>query len=154
MNKKFVFLLVLTLLLVLCGCHQGKEDQNVIATKYYTLTLPEDWVNQCVHKIFVQESGTYILNLYEKTSHEEMGAGTLCSIMLFPSNDMTYRDFPDYRLLAVLDTPQERYHVIAIFPTDVQFGESTLEAYQALFAQMEQVLCTLRPVQGVEMSMP
>lgn len=154
MTKKLVFLLVLTLLLVLCGCHQRKEDQNVIATKYYTLTLPEDWINQCVHKIFVQESGTYSLNLYEKTSHEEMGAGTLCSIMLLPSSDMTYRDFPDYRLLAALDTPEGSYNVIALFPTDVQFGESTREAYQVLFAQVEQVLCTLCPGDGVEMTMP
>ena len=154
MKKKPALLFLLLLLLTLCACNQTKEDSNVITTKYYTITLPDEWRNQYIYDIIDQENGTYTLNLYEKTSYEEMGAGKLCSLMLFSSKDKTYKDFPDYKLLAALDTPAGSYHVIALFPTDVQFHKTTLEAYNALFEQIMDVVYSIHPVDGIEMAMP
>ena len=154
MKKKLSLFIVLLLLLVLCSCSRTKEETNVITTNYYTLTLPDEWKNKCIHEIIGQESGMYILNLCEKTSYVEMGAGKLCSLMLFPTKDNTFKDFPDYKLLAALDTAEGSYYVIALFPTDVQFNENTLENYNYLFAQIMDVLHSIRPADGVEMTMP
>jgi hypothetical protein len=154
MKKKSFLFWIPILLLTLCACHQAREDSGSIITKYYTLTLPENWQNQCIYELLEKEDGTYILNLYEKTSHEQMGAGNLCTLMLFSGSDLSYRDFPHYKLLASLGTPEGSYHVIALFPTDVQFQETTLESYQTLFAQLMDVLNTIRPVEGIGMAMP
>lgn len=154
MKRKFSLLLALLLLFSLCACNQSKKDADVISTKYYTITLPGNWENKCVYEIIPQENGTYTLDLYEKTSHEQMGAGKLCAVMLFSTSDQSYKDFPDYKLLAVLDTTEGRYAVIALFPTDVQFSKDTAEDYSALFAEIMDVLFSIRPVNGVEMAMP
>lgn len=127
---------------------------NVIGTKYYTVTLPEEWKDVCVFEIIDLEDGTYNLTLYELTSHEEMGAGKLCTIMLMPTSDDTYKDFPDYELLTALDTPDGSFYVIALFPTDVQFNENTVETYNVMADQLIDVLWTIRPNEGIEMAMP
>lgn len=74
--------------------------------------------------------------------------------MLSSSNEKTCKDFPDYRLLAVLDTEEGSYAAIARFPTDVQFSKETVENYSALFSAVIDVLYSIRPVEGVEMAMP
>lgn len=154
MRKKLSLLFILLLMFTLCACNQVKEKANVITTKYYTITLPEEWENKCTSEIIDHENGTYILNLYEKTSYEEMGAGKLCSVMLFSTKDKTYKDFPDYKLLAALDTSTGSYYAIAIFPTDVQFNEATVKNYSALFEQVMDVVHSICPADGIEMAIP
>lgn len=133
---------------------QVETISPVIETDYYSLTLPAEWLDKCVWEIFNKDDGTYILNLYELTAHEEMGAGKLCSLMLFPSGDTSYKELPDNQLLAVVDTPDGSYSVIALFPTDVQFSPDTAESYNAMAAQVTDVLYTLSPAAGMEMAMP
>lgn len=154
MKRKLSLFIIFLLVLTLCGCSQTKEDTNTIATKYYTITLPQEWDNKCICKVTSLDSGTYLLDLYEKTAFEEMGAGKICSVMLFPTGDKTYRDFPDYQLLAVLDTPEGSYAVIALFPTDVQFNKDTAEKYSAMYMEVMDVLYSIQPTDGVEMAMP
>lgn len=152
--KKLSLLCMLLLLFGLCACSQTKTDPNVISTKYYTLTLPDEWENKYICEILEQDEGRYILDLYERTSYEEMGAGKLCSLMLFTTEDATYKEFPEYQLLAALDTAEESYYVIALFPTDVQFSEATMENYGTMFTQLPDVLYSIKPADGVEMAMP
>ena len=154
MKRKFSLLLALLLLFSLCACNQSKKYANVISTRYYTVTLPENWKNNCVYEITNPENGTYTLDLYEKTAHEQMGAGKLCAVMLFSTSDQSYKDFPDYKLLAVLDTADGSYAAVALFPTDVQFSKDTAEDYSALFEEVMDVLFSIRPTDGVEMAMP
>ena len=154
MKKNLSLLLVFLLTLTLCACSQTKANgnENVITTKYYTVTLPQEWKGKCIPEILEKQDGTYILNLYEKTSHEEMGAGKLCSVMLFATNDQTYEDLPDYKRLVTLNTPEGSYDAVALFPTDVQFQESTLESYAALYEHITDVLQSIRPVDGISLS--
>jgi hypothetical protein len=154
MKKALTLLLGFLLTLSLCACSQtkAKGNENVITTKYYTVTLPEDWKGKCITEIREKEDGTYILNLYEKASYEEMGAGKLCSLMLFSTNDQTYEDLPDYKRLATLNTPEGSYDAVVLFPTDVQFQESTLESYTALYEHITEVLQSMRPVDGISLS--
>ena len=126
---------------------------NTITTKYYTLTLPETWKDKCIFEIVDKNDGTYNLNLYELTSHMEMDAGKLCALMLIPTSDDTYKDFPSYELLCALDTPNGSFYVIALFPTDVQFNENTMDTYNAMYNELMDVLYTIWPADGIEMAM-
>ena len=100
------------------------------------------------------ESGLYVLSLYETTSHEQFGGGKLCSIQLMPAGDDTYKDFPSYEWLGELDTPDGRFNIIVLFPTDVQFTEDTANTYAELFSNIHDLLYTLSPREGVELMMP
>ena len=129
----------------------SKEDppKLLIETPYYTLELPKDWEGKCVWKILDKEDGTYILNLFEVTAHEAMGGGKLCSIMLLPTTE-DWSVFPNYTLHGILYTPDGDYQVVALYPTDVQFNGDTMDAYNALAAQLADVLTTIAPAPGIE----
>ena len=132
---------------------KGEDPKYLIETKYYDLNLPEDWADKCSWEIFDKDDGTYILNLYEKTSHEEMGAGKLCAITLLPT-DEDWMDFPNYTMHGILYTPEGDFQILALFPTDVQFTEATADAYNALSEKIMDVLCTITPAGGSEMVAP
>lgn len=132
---------------------QAEVISPVIETDYYSLTLPAQWLDKCVWDITGVDDGTYILNLYERTAYEEMGAGKLCSINLL-STDKDWADFPNYTIHGILYTPQGDFQIIALYPTDVQFDANTAEAYNALFGQLSDLLCTLSPAPGIEMVAP
>ena len=74
--------------------------------------------------------------------------------MMVPTEDETYKDFPDYELLCALDTPEGSFYVVALFPTDVQFNEETMEDYNAMYEELTDVLYTIRPVGDTQMAMP
>lgn len=132
---------------------QSENPSPVIETDYYSITVPIEWLDKCVWEITDNANGTYILNLYELTSHEAMDAGKLCSIMLLPTTE-DWSVFPDYTLHGILYTPEGDYQILALYPTDVQFDEGTAEAYNALFEQLSDVLTTLSPAHGIEMAAP
>ena len=122
----------------------------VIETKYYTLTLPDEWKETCFYTV----TDDTTITLREHSSYEAFGGGKLCTLMLIPTVDDTYKDFPDYELLCALDTAEGSFYVIALFPTDVQFNEDTIEIYNAMADELMDVLYTLQPKDGIEMAMP
>jgi len=124
--------------------------ETVIETKYYTLTLPDSWGLSCFYSV---TDGTTVV-LRETDSYEAFGGGKLCTVVLVPTDDATYKDFPSYELLAALDTPDGSFYVIALFPTDVQFTEDTMVAYNEMYDQLMDVLYTIQPLEGIEMAMP
>lgn len=130
-----------------------KQPGKVIETKYYTISLFDGWADACDAQIFEMHSGLEIVSLYEKTSQEAFGGGKLCSIQLMPVQDDTYKDFPSYELLGVLNTPDGSFHVIALYPTDVQYDDNTAQAYQTLFDNLHDVFCNLSPTEGTELVM-
>lgn len=136
----------------------GKEEDRLpdisIDTAYYTIALFDEWADSCVVELHEMHSGLPIVSLYEKTSYEEFGGGKLCSIQMMKVEDDTYKDFPSYEWLGELETPDGRYNIIVLFPTDVQFSENTAAAYQERFDKIHDVLYTLSPREGMELMMP
>ena len=122
----------------------------IIETKYYTLPLPDEWKETCFYTVTDEVTVT----LREAYSYEAFEAGKLCTLMLMPTSDDTYKDFPDYELLCALDTPDGSFYVIALFPSDVQFNEDTVESYNAMADTLMDVLWNLQPKDGIEMAMP
>lgn len=133
----------------------GPDGPKVmIFTDYYTIYLPKEWAGTCLYKAYPLEHGAYSTAIYEHDSFIEFGGGKLCSLMMIPTDDDTYKDFPDYELLCALDTPEGSFYVIALFPTDVQFSENTADTYNAMFEELMDVLWTIHPNNGIEMAMP
>lgn len=130
------------------------QPGRVIETKYYTISLFDGWADACDAQIFQMHSGLEVVSLYEKTAHETFGGGKLCSIQLMPTGDDTYKDFPSYEVLGVLDTPEESLRVIVLFPTDVQYDADTADAYNAMAAELMEVLRRISPREGIELVMP
>ena len=167
--KRFVIILFCILLLLsFCGCEAEPQAPTVptvpkpedplpafvIDTKYYTLAIPQKWADSCAYEIFETDNGLDVLSLYEATAFEEFGGGKLCSIQLMPTNDETYKDFPDYEFLGVLNTPEGNFNLILLYPTDVQFTEETMDTYNEMAQKLPDVLCTISPKEGIEMAMP
>ena len=135
----------------------GEEDKGPAAyiyTDYYRLKAPISWGNTGLSKTASLDSGGYSLAIYEHDSFIDFGGGKLCTLMLVPTEDETYKDFPDYELLCGLDTPEGSFYVVALFPTDVQFNEETMEDYNAMYEELTDVLYTIRPVGDTQMAMP
>ena len=126
----------------------------VIRTEYYSLKLPHTWGNTCLYKVHALDNGAYSTIIYEHDSIVEFGGGKLCTLMMVPTDDDTYKDFPDYELLCALDTPEGSFYVVALFPTDVQFNENTANTYNTMFEELMDVLWTIHPNNGIEMAIP
>lgn len=173
--KKFALVLCILLILSFLGCGVpdesptptqakemmapglGEDDTGpvtVIYTDYYRLKLPNSWGNTCLCEIKPTEGGTYDLVIYEAQSLRNCDGGKLCTLMMVPTSDDDYKDFPDYELLCALDTPEGSFYVVALFPTDVQFDADTAESYNAMYEELMDVLYTIRPVGDIEMAMP
>lgn len=134
---------------------EGPDGSVVlIITDYFSLTLPHEWANTCVYTVTDLDGRTYCVDIYEDEAYWTFGGGKLCTLMLLPTDDPSYKDFPDYQLLAALDTPEGSFHVVALFPTDVQFTEETADTYSTMYEQLMDVLWSIDPVKGVEMAMP
>ena len=133
---------------------EGPIPAYEIYTKYYKVPIPQEWADSCAYDIFEMDNGLDILSLYEVTAYDEFGGGKLCSIQLMPTNDETYKDFPDYEFLGVLNTPEGNFNLILLYPTDVQFTEETMDAYNEMAQKLPDVLCTISPKEGIEMAMP
>ena len=167
MRKLCLFFCIL-FLFILCACNakidsqpqspeitpsKSEEPVYTIETKFYTITLPAEWESKCTYEIAEQADGTYLLHLYEITSHAEIDAGKLCSIMLLPTTE-DWKDLPNYTIHGILYTPEGDYQLIALFPTDAQFTEATREAYNALSEKIIDVLYCITPTVGTEMVAP
>lgn len=126
----------------------------IIYTDYYRLKAPISWGNTGLSKITPLDSGGYSLTIYEHDAYFSFGGGKLSTLMMVPTSDDSYKDFPDYELLCALDTPEGSFYVVALFPTDVQFDADTAEGYNAMYEELMDVLYTIRPVGDIEMAMP
>jgi len=134
----------------------GEDDKGPAAfiyTDYYSLKAPISWGNTGLSKTSSLDNGGYSLAIYEYDSFIDFGGGKLCTLMMFPSDDMSYKDLPDYELLCALDTPKGCFYVVALFPTDVQFTVGTMETYNTMYAELMDVLYSIRPVGEIEMAM-
>ena len=121
-----------------------EEVEDVcIETEYYSITIPKSWEDDCFYEIVKGEGYGYALHFNEKTSYDEIGGGWLFSIELFTEfEDYTY--LPSYDILGSLEVYRiGSYNIVVIYPTDVQFTETTMEKYEELERAVPDVLDTI-----------
>ena len=159
--KRLTLLLCILLILSLFGCSAPEADSRpsaepevLIETRYYTLTTPENWADNCVIELKEDKNGGDMLVVWEAESHKTEYGGHLFAIRLIPSNE-EYDSFPVYELLATLNTPEGSFNVVVLFSDVVQqYSEETAAAYQEVAKDIRNVLNSIRPKEGVEMTMP
>ena len=132
-----------------CGFIPGQitKPRNQIVTPYYTLSLPDSWVNACATEILERENGAYNLIVREALSFQEFGGGKLFSILLLPS-DADYTQYPSYEYLGTLESPDWEFQVVVLYPTDVQFSVNTAQNYTSLSSSVSSVIHTIEAIDG------
>ena len=121
-------------------------DDTKIVTAYYSITVPESW-RGAFTVISKRTINGLWMDLFSKEIYESEGYGHLFSIFL--TGDEKYKDIADYELLGDL-TDQEGtlHHVVAVFPTDVQYPRESKDSYSALSAEAENILGTFEAADG------
>ena len=148
--KRIIF--VLLALLLLCGC--ARETQNpeaVIETQYYTVTMPQTWVDNCAYTFEESTYGTTVVTFYENTSYTSGCGGKICSIQLLPE-EMDWSSVEDAGLFGGLKTPDGFFIIVGIFPEEKQYNKETKETYEALRALTPALFGAISPKEGCELS--
>ncbi|MBR2527456.1 MAG: leucine-rich repeat domain-containing protein [Blautia sp.] len=116
-----------------------------IVTPYYSMTIPEKWLGSYTIETLSTVTGMWLKLFYKA----ELGdySGHLFSICLTDKDD--YQVIADHRLLGDLTDPAGNvYHMVAVFPTDVQYSKEDHDSYMALSGEADAVLDTIEAAEG------
>ncbi|MBQ9960832.1 MAG: hypothetical protein IJP00_02890 [Firmicutes bacterium] len=150
MLKKIVCLcLFLLMIMTLSACNEseGKEEeqtQNIIETKYYTMTVPDSWEGKYYVEISdedVSPDTEYVVTVYEKGSHDRFDAGHLFNIVI--TADEKYEAFAVGKKIGEI-TIDQKYYLFARYPSDVQFDDEGQEIYMAMEKNVEGVIYSIK----------
>jgi hypothetical protein len=121
-------------------------DELTVVTPYYTITVPDHWEDAYTFMTVDNFTGKW-LKLFHTDPHTGLADGHLFSILL--TEDEEYEKIADFDLIGELeDSEENEYHVIAVFPTDVQYTKEGRDAYMALFRDADTVLDSITPADG------
>ena len=121
-------------------------DGLTVITPYYSITLPDHWADAYSFETVANFTGKW-LKLFHTDPRTGHADGHLFSILL--TKDEDYEIIPDHGLLGELeDTEENKYHVVAVFPTDVQYTREGRDAYMALFKDADTVLDSITAADG------
>lgn len=129
------------------------DTENVLSTKYYTLTFPTSWEGKYFYDIYEDTNYEYYsLYVYHTKTHEQNNGGIFFSINLIPVSD-DVPSYPSALYLGDLSTDSAGdFYVYAIFPTDAQFTTSTAKEYQSMYEDVYDILDTLSSCGDAEFS--
>ena len=128
---------------------QKQNEDEIIDTKLYRVVIPNAWVEN-VDSITDStiESG-YALRFYDKASNETGYGGYLFGIEVFPENE-DYSFYPEFEYLGIItDSSGNRFNIIVVEPSDVQFTNDTADIYKGLITYKQDVIDSLTPNDGV-----
>ncbi len=123
--------------------------ENSISTQFFTLTLPESYEGGFSYHYFQDvENETYSLQVCERTS-EEAGTGGILFTITVQSEEPDYLDAVPCKSLGNLVSEDEKvYHAVLLYPSDVQFDESTEAKYTELYNQIDSVIAGFSAAEG------
>lgn len=124
----------------------GLVDDMVIATPYYSITLPAEWMGAYTIKTVDNFTGMW-LKIFFFHCDVNLDIGHLFSVLLTADKD--YEKFPDYELMGELENEAgDVYHVVAVFPTDVQYNRENRDIYGAMFDRADEILGSFTAAEG------
>ena len=119
-------------------------DGLEVVTPYYSIELPVYWLDKYAIETVDNSTGMWLKLRYKKNGY---AAGHLFSIYLTDWED--YTKIAAYDLIGELeDEAGHSYHVIAVYPTDVQYDLEDRDRYKALSGDAETVLRTIEAADG------
>lgn len=118
-------------------------DEYGISWNYYTIELPKSWDGQFEVECNPEQAYGYSVYFYDKDERENGYGGFLFAIRLL--QDASEYDFlPAYSVLGYADVYRiGGYHVVAVFPTDVQFGGADSD-YMIMSGEIDAILESVR----------
>lgn len=129
---------------------EGPQDgtaRMTINTQYYTMTLPDNWVENYTYELDYQPQGGYFLALYELNDHKSFGGGTVVTIGLYPEGeDFSY--LPDYSQFGMLTTPDGKFAIVILYPTDFQYTTENAAIYERMAEQIPDVINSMAAAEG------
>lgn len=146
----------LVCILLLAGC--GKKGTFEVTPSYttgkgdvvqggFSVRVPEGWRELAVWENDETDT-TYGLSFYEPKSREAGFGGWLFSLQAFPEG-LEYDQYPDYKLVGLLTTEDGfTEHLVAIYPTDVEFAEEAAQTYHSLYDQIPDILSSVTANKG------
>lgn len=119
------------------------DELGVVHGGYYSLTLPESWVESVIYEVTPDEAYTYSVSFYHQPDYEAGRGGHLFTLRLYPEwEDYSY--LPGYERLGHLEVYRiTGGDLVVVYPTDVQFDVETAAAYQARAAEIDDILTSL-----------
>lgn len=127
---------------------QNASTETSISTKYFTVTVPDDWSGLYEYTESDLDSGAYQLTFYEASDYESNGAGTVFSIEVFPDG-VDYSYYPNYSDVGTLTASDGTvYHVITVNPSDVQFSEANQSTYEQMQGEESTVASSISAADG------
>ena len=122
-------------------------SNEIVETQYYTVNLPEAWVDKC--SVFIEEfiDGTSIVTFYDKESYEDFGGGLLVTIRLLPI-EKEWSSFPGSSLFGSLNTPEGKFTIIGIDPQEKEYNKDSQSRYEAMQSLTSALFSTLTPKDG------
>ena len=114
-----------------------------IVTPYYSIAVPAEWMGSCRIKTVDNTTGKWV----ELFRIGEYSAGHLFSILITDTED--YKVIADHELIGELTSPAgNNYHVVAVYPTDVQYSKEEKDSYFEMFDQTDAILNTIQAEEG------
>ena len=121
-------------------------DELTVITPYYSITVPDHWEGAYTFETVDNFTGKW-LKLFHTDPRTGFADGHLFSILL--TKDEEYKKIADNDLIGELeDCEGNEYHVVAVFPTDVQYTREGRDAYMALFKDADTVLDSITAEDG------
>lgn len=146
-------LVILFVLLLLCGCaRKAPVPEVVIETEYYTVKMPQAWVDKCTYSIEESSYGTSIVTFYENTSYAAGCGGKICSIQLIPVQ-VDWTTVEDATLFCSLQTPDGLFHILQIYPWETQCNKETYENFEAMRKLTPELLHAITPKDGCKLNL-
>ena len=134
---------VLLAVILLCGCTpEASVPEDVIDTKYFTLTLPEDWIGTTTYEI-LPDGECYSIDFYERQDYETSGTGKLCTLKLFKEGE----DFtvPGHMAYGTLVAKKTNFEVVILYPTDITCTPANAALHEKLLNRVSDLVYSLEP---------
>lgn len=161
-KRTLSFLICIVLIFCLNGCvlngsssSPKQEAMNYLFTNpYFSLRLPDSWRYLAIveQSTGLADRTANILSFYERTSRATYG-GHIFSLILWEEN-ADYTDLPQYEFLGVLtDSTGARWHLVIVYPTDVQFEPGAAGIYSQMANAETRILQTLSPARNCSLAL-
>lgn len=116
----------------------------------YTVTIPESWAGNYVCVTQGNEDGEVWTRFYSAPDYYSFLGGHVFSLVLTTGD---YSFYPSYRYLGELTAEGVTRHLVAVYPTDVQFDtekEENREIYRLLSGDTERIELSIASTEKAE----
>ena len=116
---------------------------NTVSCQYFSVTTPAYWA-----EFGLAEINTDSIRFREKAAYEAGMGGHVFTLRLYAAAE-EYDQMPAWKLLGKLTDPNGKiWHLVAIYPTDVQFPLESGDMYMRMDRAVDSVIATVTAGEG------